>query len=156
MACARGIVMRTNVIREAVPGDAPACAAIFNDWVDATDWMPRVHSKADVVGYYREHLFAQCRVFVAGENGVVGFLALDKAAGFIAACYLSAKARGRGLGKMLLDRAKEVCPEGLSLWTFVANTRALRFYEREGLFEARRTDGDNEEGLPDILYGWAV
>ena len=36
----------------------------------------------------------------------------------------------------------------------VANTDARRFYEREGFVEAKRSDGDNEEKLPDILYAW--
>jgi hypothetical protein len=26
------------------------------------------------------------------------------------------------------------------------------FYERHGFVETRRTEGDNEEGAPDILY----
>lgn len=42
----------------------------------------------------------------------------------------------------------------VELWTFVANTGAQSFYRREGFAEMRRTDGDNEEHLPDILYRW--
>ena len=41
------------------------------------------------------------------------------------------------------------------LWTFAANTGARRFYERHGFVATRRTDGDNEEGAPDILYVWS-
>lgn len=146
--------MRTDAIRDGKPDDAPACAAIFSNWVDATPWMPQVHSHGEVEWFYRERLFARCKVIITGGTTVNGFLALDKTAGFIAAFYLSAEARGRGLGKLLLGRAKEVCPKGLNLWTFVANTLAQRFYEREGFVEVRRTDGDNEEGLPDVLYRW--
>jgi hypothetical protein len=40
------------------------------------------------------------------------------------------------------------------LWTFVANAGARRFYAREGFVEARRTEGENEEGLPDVLLTW--
>jgi hypothetical protein len=43
-------------------------------------------------------------------------------------------------------------PQGFSLWTFQANLGARRFYERHGCRQVRRTDGDNEENLPDILY----
>ena len=148
--------MRIDTIREASPHDAPACAAIFNDWVDTTPWMPRVHIAEDVIAYYRDHLFATCRVLVAGRDAVRGFLALDEASGAIPALYLSAKARAQGIGRALLDHAKALRPAGLSLWAFVANADARRFYEREGFQEVRRTDGDNEEGLPDVLYGWSA
>jgi hypothetical protein len=47
-----------------------------------------------------------------------------------------------------------VSPEGLQLWTFASNASAQRFYERHCFVETRRTDGDNEEGAPDILYAW--
>jgi putative acetyltransferase len=42
----------------------------------------------------------------------------------------------------------------LSLWTFQANEGARRFYAREGFAEVRMTEGDNEEGLPDVLLEW--
>ncbi len=54
----------------------------------------------------------------------------------------------------LPDGAKKAFPSGLRLWTFQANHKARKFYEREEFVELRRTNGDNEEGLPDILYGW--
>ena len=53
-----------------------------------------------------------------------------------------------------LDVAKAERPEGLTLWAFVANEGALRFYAREGFVEVARTDGDNEEGLPDVMLRW--
>ena len=34
------------------------------------------------------------------------------------------------------------------------NARARAFYERQGFQPVSRTDGDNEEQLPDILYRW--
>ena len=61
---------------------------------------------------------------------------------------------GPGLGTRLLDRAKAERPDGLDLWTFQANTGARRFYERHGFVEVARTDGDNEEGAPDVRLAW--
>ena len=43
------------------PGDAAACAAVFNAWVDATEWMPRVHPADDVERHYREHVLGSAR-----------------------------------------------------------------------------------------------
>jgi putative acetyltransferase len=138
--------------REGSPDDAEACAAILNDWIDATDWMPRVHPHEDVPRYFREDLFPAARVWVAQRGDrIEGFLAQRD--GLIAALYLAPPARGQGVGRGLLDRAK-AASNALELWTFVANSGAQRFYAREGFAEVRRTDGENEEGLPDILYRW--
>ena len=48
-----------------------------------------------------------------------------------------------------------VDPHGLELWTFQANDGARRFYERHGFEAVAMTDGDNEEGAPDVRYRWA-
>jgi len=141
-------------LRAARSEDAAACAAIFNAWVDATPWMPRVHPADDVERFYREHIMATCQVTVAEADGrVLGFTAVD-GEGLVASFYLAPEARGRGVGRALLDAAKAERPEGLMLWAFVANAGALRFYAREGFVEVARTDGDNEEGLPDVMLRW--
>ena len=137
------------MIRPATPGDAPACAAILNAWIDATPWMPRVHPPDDVERHYRESVLPQQRVFVAERDGRIdGFVAVAPNGEMVSALYLAPEARGRGLGPALLDAVRDG-PQ--RLWTFQANEGARRFYLREGFREIRRTEGDNEEGLPDIL-----
>lgn len=141
--------MSETQIRPAVPGDAKTCAAIHHAWNEATSWMPKLHSLADVQRFYSEHLFVKTRVFVAGDPPRA-FLSLNPE-NLITALYSAAP--GQGLGKALLDHVKSLT-RTLSLWTFAANVDAQRFYEREGFQATGRTDGDNEEGLPDILYRW--
>ena len=134
--------------------DAFACAAIFTAWVDATEWVPSVHSAEDVLRHYREHVVGSCRVLVAERDGVVaGFLAVD-AEGLVAGLFVAAAWRGQGVGSALIDAAKALRPEGLSLWAFEANAPALRFYARRGFVEAGRTAGENDEGLPDVRLVW--
>ena len=145
--------MSDITIRPATPADAPACAAILNAWIDETPWMPRVHPHEDVERHYREFVFQKRKVTMAEDGGPVGYLALDAEEGFITSFFLKSDARGAGVGKRLLDDAKARA-EMLQLWTFVANEGARRFYEREGFREAERTDGDNEENLPDIRLRW--
>ncbi len=142
------------VLRQAGPGDAPACAAVFNAWVDATPWMPRVHPPEDVMRHYFEYVLRHCEVTVAEVDGrVLGFLTLDSE-GLIAGFYLAPELRGHGLGHRMLAGVKARATGRLTLWTFVANDGARRFYAREGFVEVARTGGDNEEGLPDLLLEW--
>ncbi|MEM7319742.1 MAG: GNAT family N-acetyltransferase, partial [Pseudomonadota bacterium] len=54
-------------IRSGEPADAPACAAILNDWIDRTGWMPRIHPAEDVVRHYQQFVFAKRDVFVIGD-----------------------------------------------------------------------------------------
>ncbi len=137
-------------IRPGAPGDAPACAAILNAWIDDRDWMPRVHTPEEVEAFYADFVFVERSVWVTGDP-VEGFMAMDDAGGMVTALFVAVP--GRGMGKRLLDHAK-AGRGALELWTFVANGGARRFYAREGFREVRRTPGDNEEGLPDVLLRW--
>ena len=136
------------MIRPATPEDAEACAAIFDDWVDATPWMPRVHPREAVLRHFCETVLPLCRVRTAWTDGCCdGFVAAEDAD--VLGLYLAPEARGRGLGAALLASVRDGGRQRLR--TFAANEGARRFYAREGFVEVGRTGGDNEEGLPDIL-----
>lgn len=141
----------TARIRDASPEDAAALGRILSDWIDATPWMPRLHTRDED---YR---------FVAGPISRASVLTLDiggRPEGFLArdgeripAFYLAPERRGQGHGARLLDRAKRTS-DRLRLWAFQSNKDAIRFYEREGFAESRRTDGENDEGMPDVELVW--
>ena len=103
-----------------------------------------------MIRHYRDDVLPKRDLYVLGAP-VAGFIALDRAAPFVTALYT--RAPGQGIGKRLLDFAK-AGRDLLQLWTFQANTGARAFYAREGFVEERRTQGDNEEGLPDLLLRW--
>ena len=134
------------------PEDAPGIAAILTDWIDATPWMPRVHSHEDDRGFGRMLVDKGWTHVLRDRDVVQAFLSRDEDE--VHALYVARGARGRGLGKALLDQAKAARPR-LALYTFQANLSAQRFYLREGFLEIARTDGaDNDEHLPDIRYEW--
>ncbi len=137
-------------IRRGDMGDAQICADILNAWIDDRDWMPRVHTPEDVRAFYRDFVFVQREVWVAGDP-IAGFIGLDTENGVVTTLY--AADPGHGVGKALLDHAKQG-RDRLELWTFQANDGARRFYRREGFQEVEMTDGDNEENLPDVLLRW--
>lgn len=87
------------------------------------------------------------------EDELVGLLMLES--NWIDQLYVRPDLTSQGIGKQLLDLAKERMPSGLQLWTFQSNHRAQKFYERYGFIEVERTDGrNNQEQAPDIRYRW--
>lgn len=132
--------------------DARDCARIVNAWVDDTPWFTRTRSEAEVAQRYA-HRFAGERTVLIAEvsREVAGFLALDEATAEVTSFYVDQ--RGRGIGAALMNAAKQG-RDRLMLWTFAANAGARRFYLREGFVETGRSEGDNDEGLPDVQYTW--
>ncbi len=91
-------------------------------------------------------------VAIGNDDDLVATMVL--ADGWIEQLYVDAGSTGLGIGAAMVERAKLESPSGLDLWTFVSNEGAQRFYRRHGFNEVARTDGDNEEGEPDILFRW--
>lgn len=143
----------TPMIRPARLEDMEACAAIHSDWIDATEWMPpRTRSTGEMVRGYRERAFVKRRILVAELNGAVaGYLSVDVPTEEITALFVGP--RGRGIGTALMREAQDRHAQ-LWLWTFLQNDGARRFYARNRFAELERSDGDNDEGLPDVRLGW--
>jgi ribosomal protein S18 acetylase RimI-like enzyme len=144
----------TVSMRSARSQDMAVCAGIFNDWIDQTEWMPRVHTRDDVVKHYEADEKMKRNTIVAVDGARVrGFMTISRD-GFLTALYVEEASRNQGIGGLLLARAKrELSPE-VNLYTFEANEKAQAFYKRHGFVEINRTTGDNEENLPDILMEW--
>lgn len=143
--------MSMSDLRRAAAADAPVCARLLQDWLDATPWMPKLHDLAETEGWMAGVLFPSSEVWMLGE--AEGFLALQDRAE-IAQLILAPKARGRGRGRLLIDAAKARAADQLALWCFAANASALRFYAREGFEVTGGTAGENDEGLPDLRLTW--
>ena len=145
-----------TLLRPATPADLPVCAAIINDYIDTTQWLPRTIDHAAVEALFVPSLLEARTLFVAEENGeILGYLSMNPEDGFVPALYLRPAARGKGVGKMLLDAAKAAHPDGLELTVFERNTDALRFYEREGFYEdPSRRDDSTDEGIPTLWMRW--
>ena len=85
---------------------------------------------------------------------LVGFLAL-MAPDVLGHLYLAAPHTDRGLGEPVRRaRARSASPAGCSCGPSRATPDALRFYERHGFVPVEWTDGDNEEGEPDVRMVW--
>lgn len=141
-----------TVLRPATPLDAGAVGGILSEFVNTTDWMPRIHTQAEDLSHAGD-LIERGWVTVAITHGSISaFAACEN--GRLQALYVLKKCRNNGIGATLLQALQARNAE-LSLWTFQHNTAAQRFYLRHGFQEILRTDGArNDEKLPDIQYVW--
>ena len=142
------------LLRRAEVDDADAVAAVFSPSFETLTFLPRLHTREEDRGFVRDVVLAEQEVWVAEDDGrVVGFVALSDDT--LEQLYVHPDAKGTGVGRALLAKAKERRPAGFTFWVFQANERARRFYEAGGCRVVRLTDGSgNEERTPDALYEW--
>lgn len=139
------------MIRKARDLDAGALGAILSEFIDDTDWMPRIHTRAEDIAFAAQ-LIRGHKVFVIGAVRPVGFIALDQ--GSVDAFYVQKDQRGIGHGSKLIIHAQSLYQQ-LTLWTFQQNSQARKFYAYHGFDEVEFTNGAaNDEGLPDVRLIW--
>lgn len=144
-------------LRRATAADAAAIAEVFLASFHGTYDFPLAHPDDEVRGWVRDKLVPTAETWVAVDDAldeapVVGMMVV--ALGHLEQLYVAPDRLGGGIGRRLVELAKERSPDGLSLWTFQVNARARRFYERNGFAAVELTDGDNEERQPDVRYEW--
>ena len=141
-------------IRRATDPDAAAVAEVFLTSFHATYDFPLAHTDDEVRGWVRDVLVPGGDTWVAEVDGAVVGMTVVRP-GTLDQLYVAPDRIGIGIGRRLLDHAKSVSPEGLTLYTFQVNDRARRFYERNGFVLDWLGDGSaNEEGQPDARYVW--
>ncbi|PWJ21266.1 GNAT family N-acetyltransferase [Jannaschia seohaensis] len=138
------------IVRRATAEDAPACAAIVRRWLDTSDWMPDGPSEADLTRSMRA-AFPLREAYVAEDGAMIlGYLSLDPDSDHIRGLYVGTP--GRGTGRALVERAKEG-RDRLTLNSHMPNTRAHRFYAREG-FVTVETDLPGSDGVAEHKMEW--
>jgi GNAT superfamily N-acetyltransferase len=142
------------VLRHATVADADAVAEVFIAARDQQTYLPAVHTHDEHRQFVRDVVLADYEVWVAEDEGrIEGMAAL--AGDELAHLDVHPRAQNRGIGTTLLEKTKELRPNGFFLWTHQPNTGACRLYERNGLVAAEYTDGaTNEEKTPDVRYVW--
>ena len=95
-------------------------------------------------GYWKENQA------LVKDGEILGFVGLDGE--YIEGIFAAGKAQSQGIGKSLLDFLKAKKPE-LHLNVYQKNTRAIRFYEREG-FQIQSEGLDEATGEKDYAMAW--
>jgi len=145
------------VLRRATAHDGPSLGDVWLRSWRATFDFPPSHPDDDVRRWLATELLPSTEAWVAvvpGERGrVVALMALSDTK--VEQLYVAPEWIGHGVGRELIELAKERRPAGLDLWCFQVNARARRFYERNDFVPILFGDGStNEERQPDILYRW--
>jgi ribosomal protein S18 acetylase RimI-like enzyme len=84
---------------------------------------------------------------------IVGFIVVLPEQQMIDQFFVDMNYQSQGIGAMLLQQAKLICPQGLSLYTLQENRRARSFYERHG-FQPGHCSVNTFNLQPNIEYHW--
>lgn len=112
------------------------------------------HPLDDQLAFFHREVVPENKVLLVlddAEGPIAAFIAFSKEK--VAQLYVHIDYQGRGIGKALLDVAKRESSGRLHLFTFARNTRACRFYERNGFHEIGR-GFESEWQLADVKYVW--
>jgi len=143
--------MGTLRIRRAAPPDTADAAAVFSAAFRSMEGVPKLHSDDEDRVFVRG-LIANKEMWLALVDGrIAGLACLD--GDWLAHLYVHPDHQGHSIGYALFETVRLERPNGFQFWTFQANRRARRFYERRGCEAVEFTDGSrNEERTPDVRY----
>jgi putative acetyltransferase len=102
---------------------------------------------------WRGELVPNAAIMVAEQAGeMVGFVTID-AKNYLDQLVVAPDHWGSELGNMLVNEAKRLSPDRITLLVNTDNTRAIRFYERNGFAHAG-DDVNPTSGKPVLRMEW--
>ena len=101
---------------------------------------------------WRTELVPVAQIVVAEQDGaMVGFVTID-GTGYLDQLVVSPSQWGSPVSKSLVDEAKRLSPDGVTLKVNADNFRAIRFYERNGF--AKTGEEVNSSGRAVWMMAW--
>jgi len=102
---------------------------------------------------WRKELVPKAEIVVAEQEGtLVGFVTIDPN-GYLDQLVVAPDHWGSELATWLVDEAKRLSPDGITLLVNTDNSRAIRFYERNG-FLRTGDDVNPTSGRPVLRMEW--
>ena len=102
---------------------------------------------------WRNELVPKATIIIAEQaKGLIGFVTIDSD-GYLDQLVVSPAHWGSKLADTLVDEAKRLSPERVTLLVNKDNTRAVRFYERNGFVHAGE-DVNPTSGRPVLRMEW--
>jgi putative acetyltransferase len=102
---------------------------------------------------WQKDLVPNATVIVAEQSGALtGFVTIDRK-GYLDQLVVAPTQWGSELGNALVDEAKRLSPDQITLLVNTDNARAIRFYERNGFVQAGG-DVNPTSGRPVLRMEW--
>jgi putative acetyltransferase len=102
---------------------------------------------------WRDELVPNATIIVAEQSaGLTGFVTID-ISGYLDQLVVAPGHWGSSLGNALVDEAKRLSPDRITLLVNTDNDRAIRFYERNGFVHAGN-DVNPTSGKPVLRMEW--
>jgi putative acetyltransferase len=125
--------MKRFTIRPYTAQDGDAAIALWHrTWKEA---YPSIDFDARLQAWrerWLNELVPSAKIVVAERGSeLIGFVTVDST-GYLDQLVVEPDSWGSELGDRLLDAAKELAPDGITLLVNADNARAIRFYERNG------------------------
>jgi putative acetyltransferase len=141
-------------LRPYQPADEDAAIALWQQsWQQA---YPAIDFAARVDWWrarWRNELVPNAAIIVAERGGeLAGFVTIDPS-GYLDQLVVAPDHWGSSLADRLVDEAKRHSPERVTLLVNTDNSRAIRFYERNG-FVAAGADVNPTSGRPVLRMEW--
>lgn len=149
-----GLGMRP-IIRAMRPTEAKAVARVLYEAAHHAyrdiNWH---HSEEGVVDWFTQTVTTSrwSHIYVAVLGGeICGVMCLEPA--HVDQLFIARAWQGKGIGRVLLEVAKQAYPKGWDLFVFQKNKPAIAFYDAVGL--RRGEEGVSKlEGEKDVKYYW--
>ncbi|MCK1721509.1 GNAT family N-acetyltransferase [Bradyrhizobium sp. 141] len=102
---------------------------------------------------WRKDMVPKAQIVVAELNGaLIGFVTID-GEGYLDQLVVDPDHWGSDAAKLLVEEAKRLSPSGITLLVNKDNSRAIRFYERNGFVPAG-DDVNPTSGRPVLKMAW--
>jgi len=103
--------------------------------------------------YFQKQIVKNNQIWVVeSQNYPVGFMAMNN--DFVDQLYIDPNHQRRGIGRSLLNLARERSPDHVWLYTLQVNASAREFYEKNGFVAEKFGISPPPESEPDVEYHW--
>jgi GNAT superfamily N-acetyltransferase len=139
-------------LRPAGDADGPAVTAVFVAARRGMTYLPVLHTDDQTARFIADLIETDQVQVAVGAGDVIGFAAVHGS--WLAHLNVHPRFQNAGVGSRLIAWAQDTVPTGLDLWVFERNHGARALYRSHGWRDVGGTDGDNEEGQPDVHMRW--
>ncbi len=126
----------------------------YRSWTNAFPHLKHPQPFEEWKLRFQNHLAKHGSTWIAQmQSRIAGFIVVMQAKRELAQIFVHVDVQRMGVGTVLLNQAKAICPDSLSLTTLQQNTQARKFYEKHG-FVAVRLGVNSVNGQLNIEYTW--